>query len=144
MAANSSGRSRTIILLWLRNADHKFVQLASEGLLLAAAPGLVDRRAGQIKKRNNDELADSRWLLGQLFSLTSTAGPARELRTFGVTGALLAEHTRLGDELNRRALRAARRAAVWQAAGWLLLRGRVRGRGRGAGAARRARPHLTR
>jgi len=88
--------------------------------LLAAAPGLADRRAGQIEKRNDDELADSRRLLGELFSLTSTAGPARELRTFGVTSALLAEHTRLGDEVNRRALRAARRAAAWQAAGWLV------------------------
>jgi ATP-binding cassette, subfamily B, bacterial len=88
--------------------------------LLAAAPGLADRRAGQIEKRNDDDLADSRRLLGELFSLAATAGPARELRTFGVTGALLAEHARLGDEINRQALRAARRAAIWQAAGWLL------------------------
>jgi ATP-binding cassette, subfamily B, bacterial len=88
--------------------------------LLAAAPGLADRRAGQIEKHNDDELADSRRLLGELFGLASTAAPARELRTFGVTGALLAEHTRLGDEVNRQALRAARRAAAWQAAGWLL------------------------
>ena len=108
--------------------------------LLAAAPGLADRRAGQIEKRNDDELADSRRLLGELFSLAATAGPARELRTFGVTGALLAEHTRLGDEINRQALRAARRAAVWQAAGWLLYAAGLRRRGRGAGAAGRARP----
>jgi ATP-binding cassette, subfamily B, bacterial len=53
-------------------------------------------------------------------SLASTAAPARELRTFGVTGALLDRHARLGDEVNRTALRAARRAAVWESAGWFL------------------------
>jgi ATP-binding cassette, subfamily B, bacterial len=88
--------------------------------LLAAAPGLADRRAGQIEKRSDDELADSRRLLGELFSLASTAGPAMELRTFGVTGALLGRHIRLGNQVNRRTLRAARRAAVWEAAGWVL------------------------
>ena len=88
--------------------------------LLAAAPGLADRRAGQIEKRSDDELADSRRLLGELFSLASTAGPAMELRTFGVTGALLSRHIRLGDQVNRRTLRAARRAAGWEAAGWVL------------------------
>jgi ATP-binding cassette subfamily B protein len=88
--------------------------------LLAAAPGLADRRAGQIEKRNDDDLADSRRLLGELFSLASTATPARELRTFGVTAALLDRHARLGDQVNRKALRAARRAAVWESAGWFL------------------------
>jgi ATP-binding cassette subfamily B protein len=88
--------------------------------LLAAAPGLSERRAALIEKRNDNDLADSRRLLGALFSLASTAGPARELRTFGVTGALLDQHVRLGDQVNRRALRAARRAALWEAAGWVL------------------------
>jgi ATP-binding cassette, subfamily B, bacterial len=88
--------------------------------LLAAAPGLAGRRAGQIGKRSDDELASSRRLLGELFGLASTAAPARELRTFGITGAVLARHRELGDEINRQALRAARRAAAWQAAGWML------------------------
>lgn len=88
--------------------------------LLAAAPAWADRRGAQVEKRSDDELADRRRLLDELFSLASTAAPARELRTFGVTGSLLARHVRLGDEVNDRSLRAARTAALWEAGGWVV------------------------
>jgi ATP-binding cassette subfamily B protein len=88
--------------------------------LLAIAPALADRKAARVEKRSDDELADPRRLLGDLFSLASSAGPARELRTFGVTDGLLARHARLGDEVNAKALRAAHAAALWEAAGWIL------------------------
>jgi ATP-binding cassette subfamily B protein len=88
--------------------------------LLAAAPAWADRRGAQVEKQSDDDLADRRRLLGELFALTSTAGPARELRTFGITDALLARHARLGNEITARALRAARTAAVWEAAGWIV------------------------
>jgi ATP-binding cassette subfamily B protein len=88
--------------------------------LLAIAPALADRKAARVEKRSDDELADPRRLLDDLFSLASSAGPARELRTFGVTDGLLARHARLGDEVNSRALRAAHVAALWEAAGWIL------------------------
>jgi hypothetical protein len=44
----------------------------------------------------------------------------RELRTFGVTDGLLVRHARLGEEVNRKALRAAHVAALWEAVGWIL------------------------
>jgi ATP-binding cassette subfamily B protein len=88
--------------------------------LLAFAPAVADRKAAKVEKRSDDDLADRRRLLADLFSLASTAAPARELRTFGVTDGLLARHTRLGDEVNRKALRAAHVAALWEAAGWVL------------------------
>jgi ATP-binding cassette subfamily B protein len=88
--------------------------------LLAIAPAVADRKAAKVEKRSDDDLADHRRLLDDLFSLASTAAPARELRTFGVTDSLLARHARLGDEVNRRALRAAHVAALWEAAGWIL------------------------
>src|SRR5579863_10373162 len=88
--------------------------------LLAIAPTVADRKAARVEKRSDDDLADRRRLLDDLFSLASTAAPARELRTFGVTDGLLARHARLGDEVNRRALRAAHVAALWEAAGWVL------------------------
>jgi ATP-binding cassette subfamily B protein len=88
--------------------------------LLAVAPAVADRKAAKIEKRSDDDLADPRRLLDDLFSLASTAAPARELRTFGVTEGLLARHRRLGDEVNRRALRAAHVAALTEAAGWVL------------------------
>jgi ATP-binding cassette subfamily B protein len=88
--------------------------------LLAIAPALADRKAARGQKRSDDELADPRRLLDDLFSLASSAGPARELRTFGVTDGLLARHVRLGDEVNSKALRAAHVAALWEATGWIL------------------------
>jgi len=88
--------------------------------LLAIAPALADRKAARVEKRSDDELADPRRLLDDLFSLASSAGPARELRTFGVTDGLLARHARLGDEVNSKALRAAHVAALWEAMGWIL------------------------
>ncbi len=88
--------------------------------LLAIAPAVADRKAAKVEKRSDDDLADRRRLLDDLFSLASTAAPARELRTFGVTDGLLARHTRLGDEVNRKSLRAAHLAALWEAAGWIL------------------------
>jgi ATP-binding cassette, subfamily B, bacterial len=88
--------------------------------LLAIAPAWADRKAATVEKRSDDDLADRRRLLGDLFSLASTAAPARELRTFGVTEGLLGRHARLGDEINRKALRAAHVAAWWEAAGWIL------------------------
>ncbi|HTX25497.1 MAG TPA: ABC transporter ATP-binding protein [Streptosporangiaceae bacterium] len=88
--------------------------------LLAIAPALADRKAASVQKRSDDDLADRRRLLDQLFSLASTAAPARELRTFGATDGLLARHARLGDEINSGALRAARVGALWEASGWIL------------------------
>jgi ATP-binding cassette, subfamily B, bacterial len=88
--------------------------------LLAAAPTWADRMGARVEKRSDDELADPRRLLDALFSLASTAAPARELRTFGVTDALLARHARLGDSVNGRSLRSARTAALWEASGWVV------------------------
>jgi ATP-binding cassette subfamily B protein len=87
--------------------------------LLAAVPAWADRHGAQIEKRSDDELADPRRLTGDLFSLASTAAPAMELRTFGVTEALLQRHIQLGDEVNERSLRAARKAALWEGTGWI-------------------------
>jgi ATP-binding cassette, subfamily B, bacterial len=88
--------------------------------LLAIAPALADRKAAAVQKCSDDDLADRRRLLDHLFSLASTAAPARELRTFGATDGLLARHARLGDEVNSGALRAARVGALWEASGWIL------------------------
>jgi ATP-binding cassette subfamily B protein len=86
--------------------------------VLAVLPGLADRRASRIQKEADDELADGRRQLGAIFALAATPGPASELRTFGITGAVAQLHRRLGDQVNRRALAAARRSAAWEAIGW--------------------------
>jgi ATP-binding cassette subfamily B protein len=86
--------------------------------MLAILPGLADRRASRIQKNSEDNLADDRRLLGALFVLASTAAPASELRTFGITDAIRRRHADIGDEVNRRSLSAARRAALWESLGW--------------------------
>jgi len=87
--------------------------------VLAIAPALADRYGARLTRRSDDEIADVRRLTGALFTLASTAGPARELRTFGITGALLDRHAAAGDEMNTASLRAATRAALCEAAGWI-------------------------
>jgi ATP-binding cassette subfamily B protein len=88
--------------------------------VLALAAALADRYGARLTKRSDDETADIRRLTGALFTLASTAGPARELRTYGITGALLDRHARAGDETNAVELRAARKAALCEAAGWIV------------------------
>jgi ATP-binding cassette subfamily B protein len=86
----------------------------------AIAPFLADRRASRLQQRSDDELAEDRRLLDDLFTLATTAGPAKELRTYGITGALQARHRLLAESLRRRQVRAALRSAGWEALGWIL------------------------
>ncbi len=88
--------------------------------LLAVVPALADRRAARTQKKSDDDLAQDRRLLADLFRLTTTAETAKELRISGVTGDLAARHARLGERVRAATVRAARRSAGWQALGWLV------------------------
>lgn len=85
----------------------------------ALLPAFADRRAARIQARGDDELAEDRRLIEELFTLATTAGSARELRTYGVGGALADRHAELTERTRRRSLQVARRSAVWEAAGWI-------------------------
>jgi ATP-binding cassette subfamily B protein len=85
----------------------------------AVLPALANRRAARIQARGDDELADDRRLLEELFTLATTASSARELRTYGITHALADRHAELADRTRRRSLATARRSAAWEAAGWI-------------------------
>jgi ATP-binding cassette, subfamily B, bacterial len=85
----------------------------------AVLPALADRRAARLQARGEDELAEDRRLLEELFTLASVASSARELRTYGISGAIAARHAELGDRIRRRSLATARRSAAWEAAGWI-------------------------
>lgn len=82
---------------------------------------LADRRATRVQQRSDDELAPNRRLLGDLFTLATTAAPARELRTYGIATALGTRHHQLGEEIRRRSVHAALRSAAWEALGWVLF-----------------------
>ena len=86
--------------------------------LFGLIPALADRRAARVQKRTGDELAPTRRLTGDLFTLATTAATAQELRTYGVTDALAARHAALTEEARRRDVRGSIRGAAWEAAGW--------------------------
>ena len=86
----------------------------------AAAPALAARRASKIAKQNETDLADDRRLLGDLFTIATSADTAKELRTYGVADDLAARHHRIGDAVRASSVRAALRGAAWEAAGWLF------------------------
>ena len=89
--------------------------------VLAVAPALSDRVAGRVQQRADDALADDRRLLDELFELVTSAAEARELRTYGITDALLARHAELAERVRRGAVRAALLSAACEGAGWLVF-----------------------
>jgi ATP-binding cassette, subfamily B, bacterial len=89
--------------------------------LLALAPALSDRWAARVQQRADDSLAEDRRLLGALFSLATSADSARELRSYGITGALTLRHAELTERVRRRAVRAALVSAGLEAVGWLVF-----------------------
>ncbi|WP_289849648.1 ABC transporter ATP-binding protein [Actinoallomurus purpureus] len=86
--------------------------------LFGLIPALADRRAARVQARTGDELTPVRRLIGDLFTLATTAGTAKELRTYGVTDALAARHASLTEDALRRGVRGAIRGAAWEALGW--------------------------
>ncbi|MBY8884486.1 ABC transporter ATP-binding protein/permease [Streptomyces sp. PTM05] len=88
--------------------------------LLGAVPALADRRASRLLKQADDDLAQDRRLLADLFRITTTAETAKELRISGVTRDLAARHMALGERVRSRSVSAARRSAAWEAGGWLV------------------------
>jgi len=87
--------------------------------LVGLVPMLADRRASRIQKEAGDELAPGRRLAGQLFTLATTAETAKELRTYGLTGALGTRHAAIAEQVRARSVRSALRSAAWEALGWI-------------------------
>jgi ATP-binding cassette subfamily B protein len=89
--------------------------------LLAIAPALSDRVAARIQQRADDALAEDRRLLSDLFSLATSADSARELRTYGITEALIERHDTLTERVRRRSVHAALISAAIEGVGWVVF-----------------------
>ena len=90
-------------------------------LPVCAVPPLVtDRLAKRIIKKNENASAHDVRLAGMLFSLSTTAATAGEVRAYGLAGHLSAAHARLAQGLNRRSSRQASQVLAVQAAGWIV------------------------
>jgi ATP-binding cassette, subfamily B, bacterial len=89
--------------------------------LLALAPALSDNLAARLQQRADDAIAEERRLLAGLFSIATSADSARELRTYGLTEALIERHDALVDSVRRRSVRAAILSALLEGVGWLIF-----------------------
>ena len=89
--------------------------------LSAVFPVAGERLSVWLRQRSDERLAADRRLANELFELATSAGPAKELRVFGVAAPLRDRHR----ELSRRVFSGTARAAVlgglFGAAGWLLF-----------------------
>jgi ATP-binding cassette, subfamily B, bacterial len=91
--------------------------------LAAAFPVAGERLSVFLRQRSEERLAADRRLANDLFELATSAGPAKELRVFGVTGPLRDRHRELAERINSGTARAAVLGGVCGAAGWLLFAG---------------------
>ena len=91
--------------------------------LAALLPVTGERVSVWLRQRSDERLAADRRLANELFELATSAGPAKELRVFGVSGPLRDRHR----ELSRRVFSGTARASVLGglcgAVGWLLFAG---------------------
>ena len=89
--------------------------------LCAAAPVAGERLSVWLRQRADERLAPERRLADELFSLATSAGPAKELRVFGAVGPLRARHQALARRVNAGTSRAAVLGGAFGTAGWLVF-----------------------
>jgi ATP-binding cassette subfamily B protein len=89
--------------------------------LVAIAPVAGERLSVWLRQRTDERLAPDRRLADELFSLATSAGPAKELRVFGVTGPLRDRHLALARRVNSATTTAAVTGGLLGAAGWLIF-----------------------
>jgi ATP-binding cassette, subfamily B, bacterial len=89
--------------------------------LCAVAPIVGERLSVGLRQRSDERLAPVRRLADELFELASSAGPAKELRVFGVAAPLRRRHRELADVITAATGRATVMGALCGAAGWLIF-----------------------
>jgi ATP-binding cassette subfamily B protein len=88
--------------------------------LAGLPPYLGDRVSVAIRIRADNRVVEQRRLATELFTLAATAGPAKELRTFGTSAELLRRHDELSARARRAIITAAARGGVCAGLGWVL------------------------
>lgn len=89
--------------------------------VLALAPALSDRLAARLQQRADNAIAEDRRLMAALFNIATSADSARELRTYGLTEALLERHDALVESVRRRSVRTALLSALLEGVGWVVF-----------------------
>jgi ATP-binding cassette subfamily B protein len=89
--------------------------------VFAAAPAAGEGWSVRIRQRCEERVNERRRLADQLFALAATAGPAKEVRIFGLGAELRRRHDELADDVRRRTVRAAVVGAAVGALGWIVF-----------------------
>ena len=89
--------------------------------LSAVFPVAGERLSVFLRQRSDERLAADRRLANELFELATSAGQAKELRVFGVTGPLRDRHRELAGRVFSGTARAALLGGLCGAVGWLLF-----------------------
>jgi ATP-binding cassette subfamily B protein len=89
--------------------------------LVALPPLITGRRAQLVLDRAREDTAQDTRLAMHLFRLATAAGPAKELRVFGLQGEIRRRHRELWEKTTRRLWRAQLKAMVLRAAGQLVF-----------------------
>ena len=106
-----------LILFLLATVDRLFLLLP----IAALAPIIGDTLSVRYRQRCDDELAEPTRLANELFAIAATAGPAKELRVFGLKGEISRRHHELSSEVVSKTSRAGLLAAILGGAGWLIF-----------------------
>jgi ATP-binding cassette, subfamily B, bacterial len=106
------------VMLWLLvSVSRLFLVLP----IVALVPFTADNYAMRYRQRVDDELAEDARLATQLFGITSSAAPAKELRVFGLRDEITSHYEALQDKIVRRTSHAAYLNAWLGAAGWAVF-----------------------
>jgi ATP-binding cassette, subfamily B, bacterial len=88
--------------------------------LLAVFAFVGDDRSARLREQTDRAVTELRRLRGDLFTLSATAGPASELRTFGLRDEIQRRHHEVAEHVRRRAVRSAFLGSLWSAGGWFV------------------------
>ncbi len=89
--------------------------------LVTVLPIAGERLSVRIRQRSDERLAEDRRLANDLFDIAASAGPAKELRVFGLSGELARRHHEAAERVAAATVRAALLGGVFGIIGWVLF-----------------------
>lgn len=89
--------------------------------LFGIPPVIGSRISVRLRERADERVAEQRRLANELFTLTATAAPAKELRLSGLQEVFVHRYRALGEEVSSSTTRAALLGAAATAVGWLIF-----------------------
>lgn len=89
--------------------------------LVTVLPIVGERLSVRIRQRSDERFAEDRRLANDLFDIAASAGPAKELRVFGLASELARRHHEAAERVAGATIRAALLGGVFGIAGWVLF-----------------------